>query len=83
MENNTLILPDGRVLTTDESGYYRCPNHMHIHCKTPKCDRCGWDPKVAARRRYELKRTKGFYQRIDSANKKPKLTIWKQGGAGQ
>lgn len=85
MENNTLILPDGSTFTLDESGFYKCPHNMYCHCRTPKCGRCGWHPKVAAARLAEIRETKGAGQRVVEIKTilwKPRIA-WKQGGAGQ
>ena len=31
-----------------------CPYNREVDCKTPKCDRCGWNPEVAKARMEDL-----------------------------
>lgn len=37
-----------------------CPYNMYVSCQKPKCDQCGWNPKVAKARMARYQRVRGI-----------------------
>jgi hypothetical protein len=39
----------------DAAGNIICPHNWEVRCQVAKCEKCGWNPEVAARRLLKLK----------------------------
>ena len=39
---------------------FTCPHNMAIHCYKEECERCGWYPPVAEKRKREIMSTKTY-----------------------
>ena len=46
-----------------EHGRYVCPHNEECRCRSRDCWRCGWNPKVAEKRRAKLEERMGVAQR--------------------
>ena len=41
---------------------FTCPHNMGVEYDKPECDRCGWNPKVAAARLEKIMRKEKLYR---------------------
>lgn len=53
----------------------KCPHNTYVACEKKDCSHCGWDPQVAAMRRYEIRKTGAANQRITAHKKSTVIKV--------